>query len=1103
MELGYIGSTLRPNQTHLVEHTAPARVRFGGFDFDLRTGELLGPDQTVQLGEKPFRVLAVLVEGAGKLVTREEIQKKLWPNDTIVDFEHGINTAIKVLRRALGDSADEPKYIETITRRGYRFMVPVEWIETARSPRDEVPIRDNSVSLPRDRIDSTSLIGKKVSHYRVLEVIGGGGMGMVYEAEDLKLGRRVALKFLPEEMLWDTVALQRFEREARAASSLDHSNICTIYAVEEHLGQPFIVMQLLQGETLRDRLAALAVDHKKLTLDELLDIAIQICDGLQAAHDKGIIHRDIKPANIFLTSTGQVKILDFGLAKLVSAAKESESDGLELQPDGTAAAPQPARLVSPDATLTRIGAAMGTAGYMSPEQVRGEKLDARTDLFSFGLVLYEMATGQRAFSGETATSVHEAVLHKPPIPARELNRELPSGLEVVINKALEKDREKRCPTAADVRTALYGIRAEHELSGTEGFRHAGRWLVAVACLLTLTGALLYWRLHDSEQLTPGETLVVAAFENHTSDAAFDDALKLALESELGQTPFLDVLSPDKVRGALKLMNQPEDERLTPALAGDVCVHTNSAAVVTGSINDEGNDYRIELKAANCTTGKTFASASADAKTRAVVVRTLGNVAANLRAKLGEPAASLARFSKPLDEATSSSIEALQAFSAAEKARMTAGPSEALPLYKQAFDLDPNFALAGAYLGIMYGDIGNDTLQSEYLSRALQLRERTGQRDRFTIEASYYHMAIGDLDRAASVYKDWLGEYPRDLIALTNLGTLSASVGRYAEAEALFKETIRIDPNDLIAYQDIITTYINMNRLDDAVTALGAASSHNVEVGNLAFQRFRIAFLQNDDAEMTKAAGSSVADPVFQHLLLTDVAMAAQYHGRLRKADELWQNAENFAGKHDLLPASTNEFFGWRAIPHALSGNSDVALRILEGSAPRPEGEPFFILLTMALVGDGNRAASIADEISREHPADTLIQNLWLPSIRAAVELQRAQPRKAIIHLEKVLPYENSLYFYLIPAYLRGLAYLNLGQGQQAATEFQKIPDHPGIALNSVTGALAHLQLGRAQVMMGDKAAARRSYQDFLTLWKDADPEVPIYKEAKAEYAKLD
>jgi serine/threonine protein kinase len=419
-----------------MEHPAPGRARFGGFELDLKSGELCsigtvdGNDNKVLLREQSFQVLRMLVERGGKIVTRDEIKAKLWPNDTVVDFDHSINASVKTLRRALGDSADNPQYIETLARRGYRLMVATEWMEsTAGVPRGDA---SRVETFP----EPSGLVGKKVSHYRVLEVIGGGGMGVVYKAEDLKLGRQVALKFLPEEMARDPVALKRFEREAQTASALNHPNICTIYEIEEYEGQPFIAMELLQGDNLRDHLSA--AKQKPLPLRELLEISAQICDGLQAAHDKGIIHRDIKPANIFLCESGTVKILDFGLAKLAGS-----DVALERAEAASTTAPKPSSTESLTKALTRTGTTAGTAGYMSPEQVRHEELDTRSDLFSFGLVVYEMACGQRAFTGQTLVDLHEAILHQPPAPARARNPFLPRSLDLVLAKALEKNRDRR------------------------------------------------------------------------------------------------------------------------------------------------------------------------------------------------------------------------------------------------------------------------------------------------------------------------------------------------------------------------------------------------------------------------------------------------------------------------------------------------------------------------------------------------------------------------------------------------------------------------------------------------------------------------------------
>ena len=465
-------------------------VRFEVFELDLRTRELRKSGLNVSLPDQSIKILALLLEKPGEIVLREEIRKKLWPNDTVVEFDHSINAAVKRLRQALGDPADDAHYIETLARRGYRWKVPVEWMPTQRHfpPQTQVEVVGQSFSAAGGH-----LIGKKVSHYRVLEVLGGGGMGVVFKAEDLKLGRRVALKFLPEETAKDPLTLRRFEQEARAASALNHPNICTIFEIEEHEGQPFIVMELMEGETLRELIPTAKISTAPFPLETLLGIAIQIVEGLEAAHQKGIIHRDIKPANVFVTTKGQAKILDFGLAKLLPGTVPAEDDlGRDLR-DGTAhVLLGETALAASDLFLSRTGVAMGTAAYMSPEQVRGEKLDARTDLFSFGLLVYEMATGQRAFTGDTEPILHEAILNRIPTPARKLHPELPSGLEEIIKKALEKDREVRYQTASEICADLESLK--RDLAPT---RPAARWReVAMAVLVVLfvlfIGGAVFW-----------------------------------------------------------------------------------------------------------------------------------------------------------------------------------------------------------------------------------------------------------------------------------------------------------------------------------------------------------------------------------------------------------------------------------------------------------------------------------------------------------------------------------------------------------------------------------------------------------------------------------
>jgi len=494
-----------------VDPTLPTNLaRFGVFELDLRARELRKSDLSTGLPEQSIKILALLIEKPGEVVLREEIRKKLWPNDTVVEFDHSINAAMQRLRQALGDPAEAPEYIETLARRGYRWKFPVEWVK----PQAAVAAQVDGVQ--NESAAGGNLIGKKVSRYRVLEVLGGGGMGVVFKAEDLKLGRRVALKFLPPETANDPATLHRFEQEARAASALNHPNICTIYGVEEHEGQPFIVMELLEGETLRELISAAKTKTAPLTLEKLLDLAIQITQGLDAAHQKGIIHRDIKPANVFVTIQGQAKILDFGLAKLDPAVPAAEAyQGRGDRADSGHGTPRETVLKPGlDPLLSRTGVAMGTAGYMSPEQVRGEKLDARTDLFSFGLVLYEMAAGQRAFTGETAPILHDAILSHTPTPVRELNPEIPSQLEGIIKNALEKDRQSRYQTAAEIRADLESLRRKLEprLLGT-------RWrkIAAGVAALFVAGAIVWFTNRESSSSHAAPDLKLRQLTSNSTD----------------------------------------------------------------------------------------------------------------------------------------------------------------------------------------------------------------------------------------------------------------------------------------------------------------------------------------------------------------------------------------------------------------------------------------------------------------------------------------------------------------------------------------------------------------------------------------------------------
>ncbi len=1089
-----------------MKNTLPLRLRFGAFDLDLKSGELQTSGRRVVLQEQPLQVLRILIEHAGAIATREEIQRQLWPNDTVVEFDHSINSAIKKLRVALGDSADNPKYIGTIARRGYRLMVPVERLDSSAGDTSGTgPVSSShdgtGVQLP---LEPAGLTGRTVSHYRVLSVLGGGGMGVVYKAEDLKLGRAVALKFLPEEVGNDPRALERFEREARAASSLDHPNICSIYEFGEHEGRPFIVMQLLQGQTLRDCLASGGLKDTAsaahVALDRLLGIAIQIANGLEAAHEQGIVHRDIKPANIFVSTKGVAKILDFGLAKLLQPSGEQT---IPQEPDGESGTSVPT-LAGPDAlNISRPGIAVGTAAYMSPEQARGQPLDARTDLFSFGLILYEMATGRRAFTGDNTAALHDAVLNHTPTPPAELNSELPVELQNVIHKCLEKDRDLRYQKASEVRSELENVKRDSEHPLRKRWKLLATAAVVVAALLA---GGLYWRSRKTTRLTEKDTVVLADLTNTTGDAVFDDALNTALTVELQQSPYLNLLGSDKVSRVLKLMNQPVDARLTPPLARQVCQRTNSKAVVDGSIADAGNHYRIELNAVDCQTGKPLAKSEKDASSRNEVVKTLGLAGDELRGQLGEPRASLQAFNKPLDQATSPSLEALQALTMAAQIKRQHGDAATGAAYlMRAVELDPNYAQAYVRLGITHLNANETALTAQYFTKAYELRDRVTQRDRFAIESFYYIGVTGELEKGIQTFAAAEKAYPKDPTWYMDLSAEFMAVGQYEKAAAQAQESIRLEPA-AAPYVNLVTSYISLDRLDDAKAAFEEARAHKLDDALLYMQRYVLAFLQGDANARREVLAWAADKPRVEDTFVCAESRTEAFHGRMDKAGQLAQNAVELATQA-RAPQSAADCKIGEALTEAEIGNPAKARqRVAEALALSTAlGTKTSAALALARAGDVAQAEKLSLELNQASPQGTMMQYYFLPTIRASIELQRNNPTKAIEILQAAVPYELGgfgSFANLYPAYVRGEAYLKAGQGQAAAAEFQKVIDHSGIVNNFITGALAHLQLGRAQAMLGDKEAARKSYQDFFALWKEADPDIPILHAAKAEYAKL-
>ncbi|HEX5834007.1 MAG TPA: protein kinase [Pyrinomonadaceae bacterium] len=966
---------------------------------------------------------------------------------------------------------------------------------------------------------------EKISHYRILEKLGAGGMGEVYLAEDIKLGRKVAIKILSEEYTTNRDRLQRFEQEASAASNLNHPNILTIHEVGTDNGRHYIATEYIDGLTLRRKALA-----SHLEIPEILDIAIQVASALEEAHAAGIVHRDIKPDNIMVRRNGYVKVLDFGLAKLTETIDRSTTD---------------AEASTRVYVQTDAGVVMGTSHYMSPEQARGKPVDARSDIWSLGVVIYELVAGRTPFEGETSTDVIVGITQKEPAPLARFAPHAPAELEWIVMKALRKDRDERYQTIKELLTDLRRLKQRLEFEtelersvpgsystvksgdvtapttperaqptrtvshvssaeyiATELKRHKVGAAILAVLLLAGAAAGLYFYFNRTKPLTDKDTVLLADFVNTTGEPVFDGTLKQALAVHFGQTPFLNLFPEERVRETLRFMGRSPDERITRDIGREICERQGLRALLTGSIASLGSHYNITLEAVNPRSGVAFASEQIEAESKEKVLSALSTAAWNLRKKLGESLSSMKKYDVSIEQATTPSLEALKAYAMANDERSQGKHLEALAFYKRAVELDPNFAMAWARIGVHYGNQGQPEAAREYVQKAWDLRDRVSERERLYISEKYYAYITGELDKTIETLQTWARLYPNDFIPHNNLSLNYKLIGRYEEAMKEGLEAVRLSPNNLSARDNLTASFVGLGRMDEAEQMARDSEKINPNTYGTQLPKYFFAFRRRDQAGMDRVLEWAKGRPE-EAEFTAGAAFTAMYFGKWKEAEELQRRAvEMFRAQG----RKENSAQGLMALAGNLvylekcsdaKDNAKAALAAFRGQASMAGAAQVF-----AACGDESQAQSLLDELLKLYPKNTVVTSIVVPMVRAELETARGNYDRALELLESCRAYDFGQLTGVSNPYSRANLYLKLRRGGEAADEFKRIIDKPYIDVSSPAHALSLLGLGRALALNGDTAGARKSYQDFFALWKDADPDLPPVVQAKREYEQL-